>query len=62
MKLADDALIRIIEILRQGLMEEKDISQLLRDLDLEPNHAGKLGVAGLTSEWILPDSENPETD
>lgn len=60
MKLADDALIRVIEILRQGLMENKDISNLLRDLDLEPNAQGKLGVArGVgPSAWV----EAPETD
>jgi hypothetical protein len=51
MRLADDALIRIIEILRQGLMENKDISDLLRTLDLEPNGAGKLGVSAQTTDW-----------
>ena len=45
MRLADDALVRIIEILRQGLMENKDISDLLRELELEPNSQGKLGVS-----------------
>jgi hypothetical protein len=52
MKLADDALIRIIEILRQGLMESKDISDLLRGLDLEPDATGKLGVSSSSSEWV----------
>ncbi len=61
MKLADDALIRIIEILRQGLMENKDISQLLRSLDLEVNSLGKLGVSGVDQSWaVIPDA--PETD
>lgn len=63
MKLADDALIRIIEILRQGLMENKDISNLLRGLDLEVNSLGKLGVSSADSSWATvqyPDL--PETD
>lgn len=60
MKLADDALIRIIEILRQGLMENKDISDLLRGLDLEPNGSGKLGVAASGTDWVS--TEKAETD
>ncbi len=61
MKLADDALIRIIEILRQGLMESKDISDLLRGLDLEVNSMGKLGVSSGNPSWTAtPDF--PETD
>lgn len=59
MRLADDALIRIIEILRQGLMENKDISDLLRTLDLEANSEGKLGVSpGENADWTM----TPETD
>jgi hypothetical protein len=58
MKLADDALIRVIEILRQGLMEGKDVSELLRELDLEPNSQGKLGVAsGAAGDWTAAPSE-----
>lgn len=54
MRLADDALIRIIEILRQGLMENKDISDLLRELELEPNSQGKLGVSpGANASWTM---------
>lgn len=60
MKLADDALIGIIEIFRQGLMEEKDISELLRGLDLEKNADGKLGVASSSGgNWT---ASAPETD
>lgn len=64
MKLADDALIRIIEIFRQGLMEQKDISSLLRELDLENNAAGKLSVSASNSDWTASDTEldKPETD
>ena len=47
MKLADDALIAIIEILRQGLMEGKDISEQLKALDLSDNGLGKLGVTSV---------------
>lgn len=62
MKLADDALIRIIEIFRQGLMDNKDISVLLRELDLEKNDVGKLAVSAsvTNSDWTTP--EAPETD
>ena len=42
MKLAPEALAQIIEILRLGLMEGCDVSQLLRDLDLVPNERGLL--------------------
>ncbi len=60
MKLADDALIGIIEIFRQGLMEEKDISELLRGLDLEVNANGKLSVAASSGgSWT---ASVPETD
>lgn len=53
MKLADDALIKIIEILRQGLMEGKDVSELLRELDLESVN-GKLSVQaqGAATDWV----------
>jgi hypothetical protein len=37
MKLSKDALICIIEALRKGLTENADISDLLRQLDLEPD-------------------------
>lgn len=61
MKLADDALIRIIEILRQGLMENNDISDLLRGLDLETTADGKLGVQTSHGDgsWT---ATTPETD
>lgn len=57
MKLADDALIRIIEILRQGLMEQKDISDLLRRLDLELDSSGKLAVSSKTEEWNVDNAD-----
>lgn len=60
MKLADDALIGIIEIFRQGLMENKDISELLRGLDLERTTDGKLGVASSsdsTGGWTASPAE-----
>lgn len=59
MKLANDALIRIIEILRQGLMEEKDVSELLRELELEQDSSGRLCVSSSQSEWK---TAVPETD
>lgn len=45
MKLADDAMIAVIEILRKGLVDGMDVSQLLRELDLSPDQFGKLGVS-----------------
>lgn len=45
MKLAPDALIAIIEILRSALVEEKDVSELLRSLDLVDDGTGKLTVS-----------------
>jgi hypothetical protein len=60
MKLADDALIRIIEIFRRGLMDNKDVSVLLRELDLEKNEIGKLAVSSTSNDdWT---SGPPETD
>lgn len=35
MKLGDDVLVEIVDIVRTGLVEQKDISDLLRELDLE---------------------------
>lgn len=52
MKLADDALLMMIEIFRQGILEGRDISQLLRELDLREDAEGKLGLAKLT--WTPP--------
>ena len=42
MKLANDVLVEIIDIVRKGLVEQKDISDLLRDLDLEKDQSDKL--------------------
>lgn len=58
MKLASDALIAIIEILRVGITEGKDVSQMLRDLDLIPNESGMLAVNRLPSggsggSWVV---------
>lgn len=35
MKLSDEVMLEIVDIFRQGLAEGKDVSDLLRDLDLE---------------------------
>lgn len=56
MKLADDALIGIIEILRVALVEAKDVSQLLRSLDLEERE-GKLTLSPLNDAWLRPSSQ-----
>jgi glycerate kinase len=42
MKLSKYSLIRIVEIVRLGLTENKDISQALRDLDLVVDGEGRL--------------------
>ena len=61
MKLADDVLLEIIEILRKGLVEEMDVSQLLRKLDLSPNSNGKLSLSSAkdVANWT---KHQPETD
>lgn len=56
MKLAPDALIGIIEILRKGLVENTDISQLLKELDLVEDGAGKLRLSGANPTWLKPAS------
>ena len=61
MKLANDALIGIIEILRQGLMEGKDVSELLKALDLEVRD-GKLAMSRTGGEWSTQGPDLPETD
>lgn len=45
MKLAEDSLIEIVDIVREGLVEGKDISQMLRDLDLSTTIDGRLGLS-----------------
>lgn len=64
MKLADDALVQIIDFLRQGLMDNKDVSELLRTLDLHPNTSGKLSIASstVTPPMRTWDDQNSETD
>ncbi len=48
MRLADDTLIMLMEIFRQGIMEMKDISQGLRELDLVEDSEGKLTLKRTT--------------
>ena len=43
MKLAEDALLCIMEAFRKGLIENMDISDLLRQIDLTDKN-GKLGL------------------
>lgn len=54
MKLAPDALIGIIEILRKALVENTDVSDLLRDLDLEIDSLGRLTLSTSNPAWIKP--------
>ena len=37
MKLSENVLLEIVEIVRVGLTEEKDVSDMLRSLDLVPD-------------------------
>lgn len=37
MKLGTDVLLQIVEAVRKGITEGKDISELLRELDVEPD-------------------------
>ena len=43
MKLAEDVLVEIIDIVRQGLSEGKDISDLLRNMELSVEPDSELG-------------------
>ncbi len=45
MKLGDDVLVRIIEIVRVGIVDGVDISELLRGIDLLVDGSGKLALA-----------------
>lgn len=52
MKLADDALLMLVEIFRRGILELKDISQDLRDIDLVEDSEGKLTLRKMM--WSQP--------
>jgi hypothetical protein len=55
MKLSKEALVEIMAIVQMGLIEGKDISQGLRDLDLEVVDVGTSGVLtalGLSQEYL----------
>ena len=39
MRLGQDVLLEIVDIVRRGIAEQKDVSQELRDLELEPDVA-----------------------
>lgn len=45
MKLAEDVLLAIIASFRKGIIEEIDISELLRNLELVPDGNGKLKLS-----------------
>lgn len=45
MKLDKNVLIEIVSIVQEGLMEQKDISDGLRNLDLENREEGFLGLS-----------------
>lgn len=45
MKLAEDALIAIMGTFRKGLIENLDISELLRSLELVPDDRGRLKLS-----------------
>lgn len=57
MKLANDALIAIIGTFRKGLLEDVDISDLLRNIDLVPNDSGKLCLSSQQAD-IWSNDEN----
>lgn len=53
MKLADDVLLAIIATFRKGLIENLDISNLLKELDLEPDGLGKLKLSAQQQDiWL----------
>ncbi len=55
MKLGEDALLAIIGTFRKGLIENLDISDLLRQLDLEPDGTGRLRLSANQADiWTGP--------
>ena len=53
MKLGEDVLLDIIDIVRTGIVEGRDISEMLRQIELEsqPNQDGLFDVLRLESEY-----------
>lgn len=51
MKLSDEVLVEIVDIVRTGLVEQKDISDLLRDLDLQVDDDQLIDRLVLTSAY-----------
>jgi len=45
MKLAPDSLLEIVAIIQKGLLMQTDISDELRNLDLQENEDGKLSLS-----------------
>lgn len=58
MKLEKDALLVILDIFRKGLTEGKDISDLLRNLELQPNSNGNLSPVGYASNSDAPNTSD----
>lgn len=53
MKLSNEALAAVVDIIRKGLTEMADVSQLLRELDLVPDRNGRLSpVATLAAVQV----------
>lgn len=49
MRLADDVLVEIVDIVRHGLMSNSDVSSMLRRLELEPDDTA--GVVRIASTY-----------
>jgi hypothetical protein len=53
MKFSDDVLLEIVDIVRRGIATGTDVSQMLRDLDLEESDGRLVMTAGYLEhrEW-----------
>ena len=51
MKLGEDVLLEIVDIVRKGLVDGVDISDLLRQMDLE--EVGQFGASGSSRSLVL---------
>lgn len=52
MKLAENALLEVVEILRKGLSEGTDVSEMLRELDLQVEKAKGESLLKLSDKYL----------
>lgn len=52
MKLAPEVLAELIDIFRQALVEQVDVSDRMRGIDLEPSSEDKVAALTFTAAWL----------